>query len=93
MLPRFRILAHGVWGKAFFRKLALALQSQFKRVGKIHLSMAREGRSLPEAGGEFDGGQAALVVEAGGGPLWLHPASMTCLHVFAISFPFNPFDA
>ena len=25
----FKNLAHGVWGKAFFRKLALALQGQF----------------------------------------------------------------
>jgi len=28
-----------------------------------------------------------------GGSLLLHPAPMTCVPVFAISFPFNPFDA
>ena len=29
MLPLFGNLAHGVWGKGFFRKLALALERQF----------------------------------------------------------------
>jgi len=46
-----------------------------------------------EAGGEFGGGQAAPAVVAAGGSLWLHPAPIGCLPVFAISFPSNPFDA
>ncbi len=35
----FDYLAHGVCGKAFFRKLALALQRQFQRVRKIRFGL------------------------------------------------------
>jgi hypothetical protein len=56
-------------------------------------SQGKEGRSLPEAGGEFAGIQVALAVEAAGRSLLLHPAPMTCIPVFAISLPLNPFDA
>jgi hypothetical protein len=52
-----------------------------------------EGVEGAKAGGEFAGVQVALAVEAAGGSLLLHPAPMTCLPIFAISFPFNPFDA
>jgi len=33
MLSRFDYLAHGLWGKTFFCKLALPLQREFERVG------------------------------------------------------------
>jgi len=52
-----------------------------------------EGVEGAEAVGEFEGVQVALAVEAAGGSLLLHPAPMTCIPVFAISLPFNPFDA
>ena len=55
--------------------------------------MPEAGVEDAETGGEFGSGQAALAVEAAGGSLWLHPAAIGGLPVFAISFPFNPFDA
>jgi hypothetical protein len=40
-----------VWGKAFFRKLALALQRQFERVGKIRFGLF-DGFALRNHGSE-----------------------------------------
>ena len=39
MLSRFDYLAHGLWGKTFFCKLALVLQRQFERVRKIRFGL------------------------------------------------------
>ena len=48
----FKNLAHSLWGKAFFRKLALALQRQLERVRKIRFGLF-DGFTLRNRGGKL----------------------------------------